>query len=205
MDIQILASAFAASLVHTLIPSHWLVFVLVGRAHNWSRAKTLIVTATAGFLHIVSTVILGFLVTIVGHHVADIVDFDRISAGFLILIGIIYLAFHLFHREGDVEDHCHSHALPEKPSVGALFLMLTVSPCETVLPMFFVASGAGIGSFIALSAVIMVTTVGAMLTLVAISYKGMEKIKFHFIEHNEKFVIGVILCLMGIAMILLRS
>ena len=130
--IKILGFAFAASLVHTLIPSHWLSFALVGKANGWRLRRILAVTAAAGCLHILSTVILGVAVMLIGKQLAESEAFDKISALFLLAIGFIYVLLHLAKREGE-HDHDHGQELPGKPAITALFLMLTFSPCAAVI------------------------------------------------------------------------
>jgi len=43
----LLTTAMATGLLHTLIPDHWLPFVLIGRAKNWSVRTTLAVSGLA--------------------------------------------------------------------------------------------------------------------------------------------------------------
>lgn len=37
----------SVSLLHSLLPTHWLPFSVVGRAHGWSLSKTLLISACA--------------------------------------------------------------------------------------------------------------------------------------------------------------
>ena len=39
MLLSIGATGFAVSFVHSILPTHWLPFVLAARAQKWSRAK----------------------------------------------------------------------------------------------------------------------------------------------------------------------
>lgn len=204
MDMQtvkILGIVFSASLVHSLSPSHWLSFTLVGRQQQWTLNKTLMVAGVAGCLHVFSTVLLGIVVMMVGDRFFEVEEFEKVSALFLVGIGIVYVILHLVKRE-DEHDHEHVQQVPGRPAMISLFLMLTLSPCEYVIPTFFTAAKGGWELPAMMTAVMLVTTVGAMLVLIVISWRGMAKIKFHFIEHNERFLIGVILCLMGVALML---
>ena len=55
-------TAATLGLVHTVIgPDHYLPFIVIGRARNWTLRKTLFVSFLAGLGHILSSVILGFL------------------------------------------------------------------------------------------------------------------------------------------------
>ena len=59
---QILIGSLVLSLLHALIPSHWLPFVTIGKTEHWTESRTLIVTALAGLAHTISTTILGLIV-----------------------------------------------------------------------------------------------------------------------------------------------
>ena len=52
---SLLAGGFAAAFLHAAMPTHWLPFVLVGRAQRWSLPRTLGAVTTAGLAHIGST------------------------------------------------------------------------------------------------------------------------------------------------------
>ena len=94
-----LVSTFTLALLHTLIPSHWLCFVLVGRAQGWSRRKTLTITAVAGIIHVVANITLGAALAALGRTLLEHHEhlLERLSAEILIALGVIYLAIHLLH------------------------------------------------------------------------------------------------------------
>eukprot|EP00976_Prorocentrum_cordatum_P036569 744102-Prorocentrum_minimum.AAC.1 len=48
------------SVLHSLLPTHWLPFSVVGRAHGWTLGKTLLITAAGGTCHVISTTLLGW-------------------------------------------------------------------------------------------------------------------------------------------------
>ncbi|HZP14098.1 MAG TPA: hypothetical protein VFB36_16905, partial [Nevskiaceae bacterium] len=56
------ATGFAVSFVHSILPTHWLPFVLAARAQKWKPAKTLSIVAVAGGGHTLFTVGLGLIV-----------------------------------------------------------------------------------------------------------------------------------------------
>src|SRR3712207_4686563 len=59
----ILATGFVVAFLHAAIPTHWLPFVLVGRAQGWSGRRILGVAVLAGGGHVASTAVLGLIVT----------------------------------------------------------------------------------------------------------------------------------------------
>lgn len=201
-----LVSTFTIALLHTLIPSHWLCFVLVGKAQGWARKKTLGVTAAAGAVHVITTVTLGVALAAVGrsileNHHEDMLE--RISAVILIGLGAIYLATHLFHAG---HHHESDKAVSEKTAVLALVFSLVVSPCSASIPLLIVASShAGWSAMGLIAFVLLVTTVGVMLLMVGLTSLGIERLQFSFFDKYEKLVVGLALCALGALILLVKD
>ena len=104
--LSIAATGFVVAFAHAAIPTHWLPFVLTGRAQRWSKAKTLIVVALCGSGHVLFTTLLGVLVVWLGIETRKWTEdvFPWIAGGALILFGLYYLV-----RQGRVGGHGHSH------------------------------------------------------------------------------------------------
>ena len=56
---MLLTTAGATALFHTLIPDHWLPFVLVGKARGWSVGTTALVSGFSALIHVALSVVLG--------------------------------------------------------------------------------------------------------------------------------------------------
>ena len=52
---------FGSALLHALFPTHWLPFVLVGRAQGWALRRVLAVATVAATGHILFTTLVGLL------------------------------------------------------------------------------------------------------------------------------------------------
>src|SRR5688500_17485784 len=104
----VIAAGFAVALAHAAIPTHWLPFVLAGRAQRWSRSRTVAVVAIAGGAHVLFTTLLGALIVWFGIEISDDVGsiFLLIAAGVLIATGGFYIWRHLSGR-----GHGHHHSL----------------------------------------------------------------------------------------------
>ena len=59
---SLLGAGFAAAFLHAALPTHWLPFVLVGRAQRWTLRRTLGAVVAAGLAHIATTAVVGELV-----------------------------------------------------------------------------------------------------------------------------------------------
>jgi putative Mn2+ efflux pump MntP len=197
-----LVSVFTVALLHTLIPSHWLCFVVVGRAHGWTTRKTIAVAALAGFLHVAATVLLG----VAGAHVVDAVlgqeeTLEHASSLLLIGLGVLYLATHLFHVGHRHEADQHQHT--ERTALATLVLSLVASPCTLAIPVLVAASG-NAAFRVLIGAVLLVTTVGGMILLVGLTSLGVEKLRFAFFDRFEKLIVGLVLIVLGALVLLVH-
>lgn len=104
----IAATGFTVAFFHAAIPTHWLPFVLVSRARNWSRSRTMAVALFAGMGHVALTTLLGLLIAWLGFQLDEEIGhaFGPLAGGVLVAIGIYYLWRQL--RGGGI---CH-HAMP---------------------------------------------------------------------------------------------
>ena len=142
-EIWVLAGTAASlGLVHTVIgPDHYLPFIVISRARNWTLRKTLFVSFLAGLGHILSSVVLGFVGIALGIAVARLEGVEsargEIAAWLLIGFGLAYFVWgmrrawkgkphthaHLHGREAahehphspehGVHEHAHSHEIAE--------------------------------------------------------------------------------------------
>jgi nickel/cobalt transporter (NicO) family protein len=199
----VLVSTFTIALLHTLIPSHWLCFVLVGKAQGWRRGKMLGVTAAAGAVHVATTVTLGVALAALGRTIfAQELLLERVSAIILIGLGALYLGSHLFHAG---HHHEQDKALSEKAAVAALVFSLVLSPCSASIPLLIVASAsAGWTALALIAAVLLVTTVGVMILMVGLTSLGIERLQFSLFERYEKLIVGLALCALGALVLLVQ-
>ena len=127
-NIWLLAGTAATlGFVHTLIgPDHYLPFIVISRARNWSLPKTLLVSFLCGLGHVLSSVVLGFLGIGLGLAVGHLERIEgtrgSIAAWLLIGFGLAYLVWGLrkayrsrphehlhYHPDGQAHAHLHTH------------------------------------------------------------------------------------------------
>ena len=83
----LLLTAAATAAFHTLIPDHWLPFVLVGRARGWSARTTAAVSGLSAVVHTLLSIALGLLALRLGQEAASAIG-ERLERGSgLLLIG----------------------------------------------------------------------------------------------------------------------
>ncbi len=59
---QLIVGSFLLSLIHVVIPNHWLPLVLIGRSEGWKKQEALVIAGIAGFAHTLSTIGLGIII-----------------------------------------------------------------------------------------------------------------------------------------------
>ena len=130
-EIWLLAGTAAGlGLVHTVIgPDHYLPFIVIGRARNWTLRKTLLVSFFAGLGHILSSVVLGFVGVALGIAVARLEGVESargaIAAWLLVGFGLAYFIWGLRrawrgkpHTHPHLHDHEEDHVHPHGPDLG---------------------------------------------------------------------------------------
>jgi len=115
-EIWMLAGTAAGlGLVHTVIgPDHYLPFIVIGRAREWTLRKTLGVAFLAGLGHILSSIVLGFVGIALGIAVAKLegVESTRgtVAAWLLIGFGFAYFVWGMRRAwRGKAHTHTHLH------------------------------------------------------------------------------------------------
>lgn len=189
------------SLLHALIPSHWLPFVTIGQTERWSLRQTLTVTAIAGLAHTVSTTLLGVLVSLAGWQLAENYHdlSERAIPLLLLALGLWYLMQHLRHRH--VHNHLDARGTRKARSFSALLLSLGLamflSPCLEI-ETYFLSAGAKGWRAVGLVALIYNSiTLSGMLLMVTIGRRGLSYVNPHWFEHHENLITG--LTLVGLA------
>jgi ABC-type nickel/cobalt efflux system permease component RcnA len=107
----------AASLgsFHTVFgPDHYLPFVVMAKARNWSLWKTTWITFLCGLGHILSSVVLGFIGIAFGVAVNRLVEIEsnrgEIAAWTLIAFGLVYCVWGIRQAiRNKPHQHIHSH------------------------------------------------------------------------------------------------
>ena len=102
-----------------------------------------------------------------------------------------------------VDEHCLEREVDERKgdrlTIGSLLVMLTLSPCESFLPVFLTGEPWGWSGFLLLSLVLFVATVAGMTTLTMIARAGVDKINIALLEKYENGLLGLLLVVLGTA------
>lgn len=219
----------AASLgfIHTALgPDHYLPFIVMARARQWSITKTAWITFLCGIGHVGSSVVLGLIGVFVGIQVMKLEAFEAfrgsIAAWLLIGFGFAYFVWgihrairnrphrHLHEHGGhDEHEHEHSHTADhthvhdrKKANITPwiLFTIFVFGPCEPLIPllMYPAAESSILGTFL-VAVVFSVVTIGTMLTIVLLSAWGVSFAKLGRFERYTHALAGAAICLSGAA------
>ena len=202
---SVAATGFVIAFLHAAIPTHWLPFVLVGRAQGWSGKKTLGVAALAGGGHIASTVVLGLLLTLAGMALHEEFGPWLARAAGLLLIGVgVYYLRRPPHPEQSLGPAARRFR-SDAAAVLALVGLLTLSPCESFLPVYLSSVAYGWTGFLLLTGVLAGATLAAMLAFTGLSMLGVSRLPLRLIERYENVLLGSALAVLGVVVLVLEG
>jgi nickel/cobalt transporter (NicO) family protein len=225
----LLVTAVGIGLFHTVTgPDHFLPFIAMARAGNWSLRTTALVTTACGIGHVASSVLLGLAGLALGSAVARLMRIEEFRgdvAGWLLLgFGLAYMIWGLrrawrnrphahvhAHADGSVHYHQHTHeaehvhvhaAADEVPRMTPwiLFVIFIFGPCEPLIPllMYPAAKASLLGSML-VATVFGVATLSAMLSMVTIGYLGLARLTSGSLERYAHAACGGAVALCGAA------
>jgi len=174
---QIIIGSLLISLLHAVIPNHWLPVLAIGKKEGWTLSETSRVTFVAGLAHVVSTVIIGFLLGLIGNKLSDhINNFTRIIAPtVLIIMGLFFLWQHYIHHHF----HLQNEQLEKKTKrsiILALIVAMFFSPCLEIEAYFLLAGAKGWYVMAAIAMMYSVVSIAGMLIWIRLGYKGLKKL-----------------------------
>jgi nickel/cobalt exporter len=223
----LLVSAATVGTIHTLLgPDHYLPFIVLSKARNWTWTRTLWITFVAGIGHIMGSVVLGVIGIAMGISLSRLEALEAgrgsIVAWMLMAFGVLYLAYGLYkyiHRSAHVHlpaflrprsiRHKHLH-LDEEVEEGKdagrltpwiLFLIFVFGPCEVLIPMLIypAAEHSGLGVFL-VALVFGTATIGTMILVVYLGYRGISLLRFKGREYLFHILAGLVILLAGAGM-----
>jgi len=226
--IVLVGSAALIGSIHTVIgPDHYLPFVAMSKARQWSRGKTLWITALCGVGHVGGSVVLGLVGIAAGITVRSLELFEsqrgEIAAWLLIAFGIAYGAWGInralrnkphqhphVHPDGSEHNHSHSHHHEHLHAHGTdsgnitpwvLFTIFVFGPCEPLIPLLmYPAAALNTGAVALVAGVFGVVTVATMLGLVYLSCLGLGLLSTERLARYSHALAGatIFLCGLGI-------
>jgi nickel/cobalt exporter len=232
-DGTLLLAGTAATLgfVHTILgPDHYLPFIALSKARDWSRRKTLAVTLLCGAGHVLGSIALGLIGIGVGVTLFKLEAIEGLRGGIaawlLLAFGFTYFVWGLHraarrrphvHTHGHVDgfihrhrhDHTGEHTHPHTSRAGnatpwVLFLIFAFGPCEPLIPLvMFPAARGSMLDVAVVAAVFGAVTVGTMTAVVMAVYGGLSRVQIPHMDRYAHALAGLTIFLSGGAIVFL--
>ncbi len=223
----------AASLgfFHTILgPDHYVPFIVLSKARNWSKSKTLWITFISGIGHVGSSVILGIIGIGLGISLNKLESIEayrgEIVGWMLFIFGLSYLGYGIFrYLKGKGHHHYFNFLMPKRvremhhlPSeekdvdksersnitFWMLFLIFVFGPCEVLIPMLIFPASEHSEIGIATVAIIFgIATLVTMLGIVYLGYKGAKFLNFKDKGEYVHIASGLIIAFLGVSILFL--
>lgn len=196
---SIITGSLIISLLHAVIPNHWLPVIAIGRKEHWTLQEVTIVTLKCAVAHGVSTILIGILLGFLGAELNEsVLNFTSVIAPvILIAIGLLFIYRHHRHKHFHIDDDIKKKKT-KSAIIAALVIAMFFSPCMEIEAYFLLAGTQAKWLIWFIAAMyLFITTVG-MLLLVRFAYKGLIKFNWHALEHNAGIITGITLVATGI-------
>lgn len=196
---SIITGSLILSLLHATIPNHWLPVIAIGRKEKWSVNEVTEITFISAIAHGLSTIIIGFILGILGARLADKIEYFThfIAPVILILLGFFFIYRHHNHKHFHLNDVVKKKK-SKKKIILALVLAMFLSPCMEIEAYFLLAGTQAKWLIWFIAALYLVITTLGMITLVRLAYLGVLKLNWHSLEHNAGIITGITLIATGI-------
>jgi nickel/cobalt exporter len=207
----LLGSALSLGFIHTVIgPDHYVPFIVISRARNWSAVRTLIVTAACGIGHVLSSILIGTIGIAAGTALGKLEAVEGIRGDIasyaLIAFGMIYGIWGIWRgRKGNGHKHLHGGKHLDSSNARSvtfwtLFIIFVLGPCEPLIPLLmFPAVSQNWYVLLMVTVVFGITTILTMAGMVYAGIKGLSSLKTGFIERYIHAIAGGIIAISGMA------
>lgn len=221
-------TAVAISLIHTVSgPDHYLPFIALSKARNWSLATTLGWTIVCGIGHIVSSLLLGVIGITMGWTLSATNWLAYVRGGLagwaMFCIGLVYLGYALVqlhrrksHRHFDIYDdgvfvYEHKHQAISLPlqrtnvTPWVMFIIFVLGPCEPLLPLlFYPAAQHSWFSIALLICVFTICSLVAMVSMVVLGYFGYSLLNTNRLEKYVHIIAAITVLMCGTGLLWLN-
>lgn len=196
--VTLIVGSLVLSVLHALIPNHWLPVLAVSRRESWTIGQTTSVTFLSGLSHALSTVIIGTVVGLLGIKLAEHIEIfaHLVAPIILIALGLFYIYQH--HRHKHFHIHAQAKPLSKRKIIIGLVIAMFFSPCFEIEAYFLMAGMHGWKQVALLAILYTVVTVTGMVLWVRLTYQGLVRLNWHSLEHNAGIITGITLVLTGV-------
>jgi nickel/cobalt transporter (NicO) family protein len=197
---ELIIGTLLISVLHGLIPSHWIPVLALENRYKWQRSHTIKITLISAFAHALSTVLLGILIGLLSFKLSKEYEslFTSLSSIFLVVLGLVFIIRH--HRHNHFHLH-HEEQLKEVSQnriIFFLFFSMFLSPCLEIEGYYIIAGQLGFKYIVLVSLMYIVISLLGTVIWISFAKRIMNKINAHKIEHNSGLFSGCVLILTGV-------
>ena len=196
---SILTGSLIISLLHAVIPNHWLPVIAIARKEGWNIKEVTKVTLICASAHGLSTIMIGVILSFLGAEMAKHIDeFTKIIApSILITIGLVFIYLHHRHRHFRIDEETKKKKT-KTAIISALVIAMFMSPCMEIEAYFLLAGTQARWLVVCIALMYLMITTTGMILLVRYAFKGLLKLNWHSLEHNAGIITGLTLVATGI-------
>lgn len=200
MESQIIIGTLTISILHGLVPSHWLPILAFEKKYGWSKQQTYRITVISALAHALSTVLLGLLI---GFFSLKLNEFfgelsEIIFSSILILMGLIFIIRHHRHNHFHLHNENELQQLNSKKVITLLVVGMFLSPCLEIEGYYILAGTLGFKYVFLISFIYIFISLAGIILWMAFARQILKRINTHKIEHNAGLFSGIILVISGI-------
>ncbi|WP_227625947.1 hypothetical protein [Geofilum rubicundum] len=202
----LLMTAASVGFLHTILgPDHYLPFIMIGKAREWTLKKTLWLTFCVG----------GTCVEFGGDWtgrdcywgtVAKTDMAGRFQGQFgglgLIAFGLAYAVWGLKHIFRPARERIKDEGATQSKKITpwVLFIIFVLGPCEVLIPvLMYPAANESVGALLTVTGVFGVTTLATMMGAVFLASYGLSFVSLKPIEKYTHTIAGLVIFLSGMA------
>ncbi len=119
--LQIIIGSFLLSILHAMIPNHWIPLIAIGKSEKWTRRQLLSITAMVGSAHTLGTIIIGIAIGLVGYNLSESYQFITQIATPIVFValGIVFIILDL--KSTGAHHHVHIEEISHRPRLAIIF------------------------------------------------------------------------------------
>ena len=194
----LLTSTATIGVVHALAPDHWVPFVGIGKAQNWSKPKLAWVTFLSGIGHVGSSIVIGSIGLLLGFSLTSLegLESQRAQVAGLLLIGF-GLAYAIWGLKQVRHHHHKQFDAKRSVTLWTLIAIFVLGPCEPLIPLMFISATHGWLTVALVSGLFGVVTLIMMVGQVLLAYSGISMVRLAKLEHYNHAIAGLVIAATG--------
>jgi hypothetical protein len=196
----LLLSALAVGTLHALAPDHWLPFVALSHAQQWSKLKTSYSVLAAGAGHVSSSIVIGLVAIVIGTASERVTMWETVRGDVVSLLLIGFgIAYMVWGIKQIGRKHTHTRGKTKTLSYWTLFILIIFGPCEPLIPLLLASSAYGWVNVVVTVGIFSAATITIMMLQVHAALWGVSFFKLKILERASDAIAGGVIALTGVA------